>query len=337
MAAMQASLPVLPNVKQLTPLVCRILGQNPGPYTLQGTNTYLIGPSSSLLLVDTAQGLPEYLPHLRAALETHNNPVISDILLSHWHHDHVGGLADVLGLLAELKMRAPRVWKFPNKDKDKDVESILMSIPPSTFVPSSPSALLHQLSAGQTFQLGSFSSLEILHTPGHTTDSISLLLESEKIMFTADTVLGHGTAVFEDLGSYMRSLEQCANRAEEVGPELVLFCGHGEVVQGGAAKIREYHSHRKQRENEVLSQLKEHVGTSSEGLNALFITKNIYKDTIPTSLVPAATRGVILHLRKLVADGLVEVAKDDAAAPPDPSLPDWNDRWKLIQKVGGKM
>lgn len=224
--------------------------------------------ASALLLLDTAQGLPQYLPHLRSALATYENPTVTDILLSHWHGDHVGGLADVLSLFASLKMRPPKVWKLPNALKDPEIEAALAAIPSESFEkPASASALLHALRPSQVFSLDASTSLEVLHTPGHTTDSISLFVSSEQILFTADTVLGHGTAVFEDLGAYMASLVACERRLEGEGT-VQIYPGHGEVIKDGRGKIREYRAHRQQREDQVLEGLRDHAGTS-EGVTAL--------------------------------------------------------------------
>lgn len=109
-----SSLVRLPAIQALSPRVLSVLGLNPGKMTLQGTNTYIIGTGSTRLLIDTGGGgKPEYIQNLKKALTDNDVKVISDILFSHYHHDHIGGLTDVLHLLSMFpdQKNPPRLWK----------------------------------------------------------------------------------------------------------------------------------------------------------------------------------------------------------------------------------
>ena len=245
----------------------RILGQNPGPYTLQGTNTYLIGSrGSSAILLDTGENRPEYLPLLRQALQQNAHTGISDILLSHYHHDHVLGLQGVLPLLRELGWAKPRIHKFPcvpSPHLEKTLSEILEANAGS-FERQSDTSATFELMDGQRLSVpgDTSSGLEVISTPGHTDDSASFLLsgKEERILFTADTVLGQGTAVFTDLKALLASLDKCilkvsSGQEGETIKAVKLFCGHGPVVENGVAKMKEYIQHRLQRENQVVEAL----------------------------------------------------------------------------------
>ena len=85
---------VLPNVERLSARVIRILGLNPGPFTLQGTNTYLVGTGRRRILIDTGEGKDDYPALVREVLQQQDCK-IQHVLLTHWHPDHVGGIRDV--------------------------------------------------------------------------------------------------------------------------------------------------------------------------------------------------------------------------------------------------
>ena len=90
-----ATLEPLPDVAALSPLVLRILGGNPGLYTLQGTNTYLVGSGESRILIDAGESRPDYLPRLLSAMEGAGVRRVSDVLISHYHRDHTEGLIEL--------------------------------------------------------------------------------------------------------------------------------------------------------------------------------------------------------------------------------------------------
>lgn len=122
-------------------------------------------------------------------------------------------------------------------------------------------------------------------------------LLADNAIFTADTVLGQGTAVFEDLSTYMSSLSKILSQTKS---GQALYPGHGPVVQKGAELISTYIAHRTERENQILQLL-----GSKDDLTTMGIVEILYKD-YPESLHLPAARGVDLHLRKLLREERVK-------------------------------
>lgn len=231
------SLPSLANITRVGRGILRILGQNPGPFTLQGTNTYLVGEDErALILIDTGEGRAEYLPLLECALSTYypTRGHIHSIILTHSHSDHIGGLPTVLTALRQAHAALPRIYKFSSGRDAREDEALNMILsdhahlyhlpsPSSPGDSSLPTLLYHRLAHDQVFPISPSLALTVLHTPGHTPDSISLLYASTSttapappapppLLFTADTVLGHSTPVFQHLGHYLASLHLYLDR-----------------------------------------------------------------------------------------------------------------------------
>src|SRR5215470_16016382 len=100
----------MPDIAVWSERVTVVLGQNPGPFTGPGTNTYLIGTGRRPLLLDTGQGLPQYLPLLERGLrETQGGDTLQAIVLTHGHVDHIGGVAGVQERFGPLSV-AKKPW-----------------------------------------------------------------------------------------------------------------------------------------------------------------------------------------------------------------------------------
>ncbi|KAI0668436.1 beta-lactamase-like protein [Trametes maxima] len=328
------ALEALPAITRLSKTVARILGQNPGKFQLQGTNTYLIGERNPYVLIDTGEGKDEYIPYLKQALHDSPNhdvrqPYISDIILTHRHHDHINGLPSVLALLrnlwdtehlsSTLPYQPPRLHKIPLPSRDAGLQSILDALEPGTYTPTSTGVPVHNLSDGDALPItigpdGATSLLRVLHTPGHTPDSLCLYHPEDRALFTADTVLGQGTAVFEDLGTYMASLRTMIDFATSAQTYNTVYPGHGPVVPEGLARVATYLHHREEREAQIVNVLRQPRASDVEGGDGWtteVIVATIYAK-YPRELWGPAAHGVELHLKKLVGEGRAEKAETGA-------------------------
>jgi glyoxylase-like metal-dependent hydrolase (beta-lactamase superfamily II) len=159
---------------------------------------------------------------------------------------------------------------------------------------------------GQKFQVDG-ASLRAVFSPGHTQDHMALILEEEDALFTGDNVLGHGTAVFEDLATYLGSLEKMRDVFRGRA-----YPGHGAVIEDGPNKILEYIQHRKLREDQVIQVLKSTKsspgvavsGGEPDEWTSMEIVKIIYKD-VPENLHLPANGGIVQILAKLKGEDKV--------------------------------
>jgi glyoxylase-like metal-dependent hydrolase (beta-lactamase superfamily II) len=240
-----------------------VLAPNPSPMTLDGTNTWVIAEPGSATAVVVDPG-PDDERHLQRVLEVAGagDRRVAQIVLTHGHLDHSAGAAR----FAELT-GAP-----------------VGALDPALRLGSEgfgPGAVL--TSGG--------CELRVVATPGHTADSLSLLLAADGGLLTGDTVLGRGTTVIADdgsLGDYLRSLDELRALADEAGLRVVLP-GHGPLLGDPAGVLDYYIAHRRERLDQVRAALAAGARTPAE------VVEVVYAD-VDRALWPAAEQSVRAQL-----------------------------------------
>lgn len=203
-----------------------ITAPNPGPFTLNGTRTYLLGDSA---VIDPGPAIHSHVEAIRAAM-----PNLRTILITHRHEDHAPA-AVPLKRATGARILAPH--------------GVL------------DDALVDQrIGDGETIAIDD-ETLEVIATPGHTSEHVCFL-SSAGDLFTGDTVLGEGTtAIFPPDGS-MRDYIASLRRLLTHKPNRV-FPAHGPTRDKAMALIEQYIAHRLDRESQVLAGLSEGATSTS--------------------------------------------------------------------------
>jgi len=244
-----------------------VLAPNPGPMTLDGTNTWVLSApgSARALVVDPGPDDEAHLDTVLAAVDA-RGARLAGVLLTHGHLDHSEG-ARRLAERAGVGVRA---------------------LDPA-----------HRLGAeglgdGDIVELDGLR-LDVLATPGHTRDSLCFLLRAQGAVLTGDTVLGRGTTVvaYPDgrLAPYLESLDLLEQLAEALELSAVLP-GHGPVLADPAGVLRYYQAHRQERLAQVRAALAAGASSPQE------VVERVYAD-VDRSVWPAALLSVRAQLQYL--------------------------------------
>lgn len=257
-------------LQQVTSRVDLITAPNPGPMTLEGTNSYLLhapgADAGALVIVDPGPSDEEHLQALAAAGR------VELILITHRHPDHTEGI-DRLHELTGAPVRAALAEHCREAAPLHDGEVIT--------------------AAGIAIQ--------VLATPGHTSDSLCFLLPDDGhhgSVLTGDTILGRGTTILDfpdgTLGDYLATLDVLSGFGH-----AAMFPAHGPTHPHLGTVLEQYTTHRLQRLEQVRAALARlgggdpsiHPGTAE-------VTDLVYADIDP-SVRGAAEHSVRAQLHYL--------------------------------------
>jgi glyoxylase-like metal-dependent hydrolase (beta-lactamase superfamily II) len=196
--------------------VVRVLAPNPSVFTLDGTNTWVVGSDPSIV-VDPGPAIEDHLEEVARVAGR-----VAAVLVTHDHEDHAEGAA-AFGRLVGAPVHA---WRLEGAERLRD---------------------------GQRFAAGE-TELDAMHTPGHSADHVVFIDAGSGALFSGDAVLGRGTTFIDapdgDLAKYLTSLRRMLERRPRT-----IYPGHGPVVFAAEAKLREYLDHRAEREAQILEGL----------------------------------------------------------------------------------
>lgn len=248
--------------------VC-VLAPNPGPMTLDGTNTWVLaGGPEHVVIIDPGPPDPAHLARVREAV---GDREVAEVLLTHGHLDHSEG-APAFARAFRTRVRAlDPAFRLGDEG----------------------------LSDGDVVAVGDLE-LRVIATPGHSADSLSFHVPAMRAVLTGDTILGRGTTVVAHpegrLRDYLDSLQALAGLCESAGVDGI-WPGHGPVLSDARAVIAAYLDHRRQRLVEVERAWQE-VSYLPRQEAVQRIVSVVYTD-VPKVLWPAAGLSVAAQVEYL--------------------------------------
>ena len=261
---------------QVTPLVRRVVANNPGPFTFTGTGTYIVG-RGEVAVIDAGPDLPAHLDAVLAAVAGER---VTHVLATHTHADHsplsnplaratgaiVAGIPSP-GAAGEFEEAEDRAFRPDLVLKDGDRVS------------------------------GPGWTLVAMTTPGHASNHVCFALPEENLLFTGDHIMGWSTTVVGPPDGNMTDYYASLDKVQAGGFATLVPC-HGPQIDEVDPFIDAYRAHRHARERQIEAQL-------AEGRTRIRDMVPVMYAAVDSRLHPAAAHSVLAHLIHMIGDGRV--------------------------------
>ena len=266
---------------QVSPLIRRVIANNPGPFTFTGTGTYIVG-HGEVAVIDPG---PDRSDHLEAILKAVEGERVTAILITHNHADHSPLARPLAEATGATIYGAP-----PAGDAGHSLAGV-EEAHDNAFIPDAAVSIGSRIA-------GSGWSLVAIPTPGHTANHVCYALLEENALFTGDHIMGWSTSVVippdGDMTLYCASLDVILNMHFST-----LWPTHGPPVTEPEPFLRAYLAHRREREADILREIRRAPRTVGEIVDRLYAGLDL-------RLKAAAAMSVWAHLIALSRNGQVE-------------------------------
>ncbi|MYH15811.1 MAG: MBL fold metallo-hydrolase [Gammaproteobacteria bacterium] len=273
-------------VSEIAPGIRRVIAENPSPFTLYGTGTYILG-SGEVAVIDPGPADGAHIANLLEALE---GETISHILITHTHMDHSPGCR-LLQAHTDAKSYAYGPHGAGKLEQGVPVEE-------GGDMEFEPDELVGD---GDVLTGGDWS-VECVYTPGHTSNHMCYQLRESKALFTGDHVMGWSTSIISppdgDMGAYMASLDRLLER-----DDAVYWPTHGPCIDDPKPHVRAFVEHRLARERQIIECVQKGVHRIEDMVPMMYTE-------LPEFMYPAAARSVLASMEHLVGNGTLKADGD---------------------------
>ncbi|MGF1595836.1 MAG: MBL fold metallo-hydrolase [Acidimicrobiales bacterium] len=299
------------NVHELSPLIRRVVAENPNPFTFTGTGVYLVG-RGDVAVIDPGPTLTEHVDAIQAAIGPDEQ--ITRILVTHTHTDHTAAVPALVERTGATTYGFGPHGPVPDHDpldtvtfdeyftaeEKAEFDKAWAETPDELKREGPDQGFLPDVTVGDGDEVaGDGWTIETVHTPGHTSNHVCFALRDEKVLFTGDHVMGWATSVISppdgDLFDYLGSLRKLLDR-----DDARFWPTHGPAIDDPRSYVRSFLDHRLHRERQIVAALEGGPSTIKA------IVPGMYAD-VDKRLWRAAANSVYSHLLALHHQGRVTV------------------------------